>query len=331
MAFLPPGVTTATLAAMPQIAYYNTAIQEWQANTPFLEQGCDFKPMAQRAGRALQFWGQKPYLAGTSTATEGVPPNSLSLSQVTSDVFADQFVDWIGISDVASTFFITNSRIEASRNLSYRGALTANLVAVNAFDAAATADATARIDLGDNEFMLSSTVRKAESQLVGNSVPARDGGMYTCFMSAFMSYDLISDNVAGGAVDTMKRMPAGQSILEAGLVRGYQVMEWSGFRIVRTPTVSTFANYPSTGKTGYGAYFIGKEAMLASNVVGIDVPKSPTSFNVMVTPLTTPDLSNPALQTNCLVSYNWYLGVVGRPNTNGTSGFRRVRGEVSAV
>lgn len=331
MSFLPPGVTTASLAAMPQIAYYNTAIMEWQANTPFLEQATDFKPMAQRQGRTLQFWGQKPYLAGTSTASEGIPPNSLSLSQVTADVFADQFVDWLGISDVASTFFITNSRIEATRNLSYRGALTANLVAVNAFDAAATADSTARVDLGDNEFLLSSTLRKCESQLVGNSVPARDGGMYTGIMSAFMTYDLFSDNVAGGAVDTMKRSDQGRTILEGGLVRGYQVIEWSGIRVIRTPTVTTFANYPSTGKTGYGAYFVGKEAMLASNVVGIDVPKSPTSFNVMVTPLTTPDLSNPALQTNCLVSYNWYLGVVARPNTNGASGFRRVRGEVSAV
>lgn len=329
MAFLPPGVTSVTLAAMPQIAYYNTAIREWIPNTPFLEKCCDFKPMARRAGRTLQFYGQKPYGPATSTASEGLPPNSLSLSQVVSDVFADQFVDWIGISDVAEKFFVSDVKIDATRNLSLRGALTANLVAVTAFDVAATADSTTRIDLGDNEFMLSSTVRKAEAQLVGNSVPGRDGGTYALPMSAFMSYDLISDNTAGGVTDVAKRNDP--TILTDGQVRNYQEFLWSGCRIIRTPTISTFSNFPSTGKTGYGAYAVGNEAMLASNLVGVDVPKSPESFNVMVTPLTTPDLSNPALQTNCLVSYNWFLGVAPRPNTNGTGGFRRIRGEVSAV
>ena len=43
------------------------------------------------------------------------------------------------------------------------------------------------------------------------------------------------------------------------------------------------------------------------------------------------DLSNPMLQTRAIVSYDWFLGVVARPNTNGTPGFRRVRSEVSAV
>jgi hypothetical protein len=37
------------------------------------------------------------------------------------------------------------------------------------------------------------------------------------------------------------------------------------------------------------------------------------------------------MQTKALVSYDWFLGVVTRPNTNNTMGFRRIRGEVSAV
>lgn len=330
MPFLPPGVTSGSLAGFPLITYWNTAIQEWQANTPALAELCDFKPLPRRSGRAQQFYGQKPFGASTQTVSEGIPPSSESLSQVVSDVFADEFGNWIGISNVVNMMFINDGVNDATRNLAYQGALTGNQIAFNAFDAAATADATARIDLGDNEFMLSSTVRKVEAQLTGNNVPPRDGGMYTMVATPFMLYDLFSDNVSGGATDTLKRNPEGYTILRDGQVRGYQVLEWSGNRIIRTSTVSTFSNYPSAGKTGYAAYSVGREAMLASNLTGIEVPKSP-AFNVMVQPLTTPDLSNPMMQTRCICAYDFFLGVVGRPNTNGTSGFRRVRGEVSAI
>lgn len=330
MSYLPPGVTSGSLAGFPLITYWNTAIQEWQANTPVLAELCDFKPLPRRSGRTQQFYGQKPYNASVQPVSEGIPPQSEGLSQVVSDVFADEFGNWIGISNVVNMMFINDGVNDASRNLAYQAALTGNQIGFNAFDAAATSDATARIDLGDNEFMLSSTIRKIEAQLTGNNVPPRDGGMYATVMTPFMSYDLFSDNTAGGATDTLKRSDSGARILTDGQVRSYQVLEWSGNRIIRTSTVSTFANYPSSGKTGYGAYSVGREAMLASNLTGIEVPKNP-SFNVMVQPLTTPDLSNPLMQTRAIVAYDFFLGLVGRPNTNGTSGFRRTRAEVSAV
>lgn len=331
MSFLPPGVTSGTLAAFPQIAYDRTAIREWQANTPFLEELCDLKPMPRRSGRTMQFYGQTPFAAATGTVSEGTPPSSLSLSQVTSDAYADEYGDWLGISNVADLMFISDVVIDATRNLSYRGALTANLVAATAFDSAATADSTARIDLGDNEFLVSNTIRKAQAQLLGNNVSVRDGGVYGVAMHPFQSYDLVSDNTAGGATDVMKRNPQGQTALYDG-PRNYQLMEWSGCRIMLTSTVTTFTNYPSSGKTGYGAYVVGREAMLASNLMGVQVPNNP-NFKVMVKRFgdNDIDLSNPMLQTRAIVAYDFFLGVVGRPNTNSTAGFRRIRAEVSAV
>jgi len=330
MSFLPPGVTSGSLAGFPLISYWNTAIMEWQANTPALAELCDFKPLPRRSGRAQQFYGQRPFTSSTQTISEGIPPSSEALSQVTSDVFADEFGNWIGISNIVNMMFINDGVSDATRNLAYQAALSGNQLAFNAFDTDATANAVARIDLGDNEFLLSSTLRKTEAQLVGNNVPPRDNGMYTTVLTSFMSYDLISDNTAGGWTDVAKRTAGGYTALVDGQVRSFQVGEWSGHRIIRTSTVSTFANYPSNGKTGYGAYTMGREAFLASNLTGIEVPKSP-SFNVMVQPLTTPDLSNPMMQTRCICAYDFFLGLVGRPNTNGTSGYRRVRGEVSAV
>lgn len=330
MSFLPPSVQSGNLAGFPQIAYDRTAVLEWQANTPFIEMACDFKPMPRRSGRTNQLYGQKPFGGATGPVSEGIPPSGLSLTQVTSAVFADEFADWIGISNVVDAMFISDAAIDASRNLGYRGALTSNFIASNAFDSIAGSDATARIDLGDNEFVLSSTGRKAEAQLVANNVPPREGGLYTVLGSPFQIYDMISDNTAGGLTDVLKRSEQGQKELESGQVAKFTVFEWSGGRYVRTSTVPTYANYPSNGKTGYGMFMIGHEAVFASEIMGFKVPRNP-KFTVMVTPLDKPDLANPTLQTKTICSYDWFLGVVGRPNTNSTQGFRRIRAEVSGV
>lgn len=332
MPTLAPGVQSNTLAAFPQIAYDRTAIMEWQYNTPALEELCDFRPLPRRSGRTIQFYGQQPFSAASGPVSEAVPPPSLSLSQVFSDAYADEYADWIGIDNVAQTMFLADVTLDASRNLSYRGALTANQVAFNAFESASAAQSAARIDLSDNQFLLSNTIRKGEAQLRGNAVPGRDGGVYSTVMHPYMSYDFLSDNSAGSAADTLKRSEAGATTLKSGLSRGYQVMEWAGCRIITTPTVPTYANYPSNGKTGYACYTVGREAMLSSELMGQKVPRNPSfKVNVKYFGDNDIDLSNPTLQTRAIVSYDWFLGVVARPNTNGTPGFRRVRAEVSAV
>jgi hypothetical protein len=330
MSQIPPSVTSGGLQGFPQIAYDRTPVLEWQANTPAIEMLCDFRPMPRRSGRTNQFFGQKPFGGASSGVSEGIPPSGLPLNQATSAVFADEFGDWVGISNVVDAMMVNETALDASRNLGYRGALTANFVAFNGFDGIANADSTASILLGDNEFFQSSTVRRMEAQLVVNNVPPREGGMYTVACSGFQSYDIISDNTAGGVTDTLKRSESGQKVLEGGQVASYQVLEWSGCRIVRTSTVPTYSNYPSSGKTGYGAFFVGREAVLASEIMGFKVPRNP-KFPVMVTPLKEPDVANPLLQIRTIVSYDYFFGVTGRPNTNSTQGFRRVKSEVSGI
>lgn len=329
--YLPPGVTSATLgSAFPIVSYYNTAIDFWRANTPVLAECMDFKQMPRRSGRMQQFYGVQPFSGSLQKVTEGVPPNSEQQSTVVSDVFADEFGNWIGISNIVDMTFVNNGVTDATKNLSYQAALVGNLVGLTAVDSDATSNSAARIDLGDNEFILSSTVAKTEAQLAGNNVPVRPGGEYTMLMHGFMAYDLFGDNTAGGITDTAKRSESGQEELRDGISKNYTVTHWKGHRIIRTSTVSTFSNYPSNGKTGYGCYSFGFEAFLASNLTGIEVPKDP-QFQVMVTPLTTPDLTNPLLQTRCIVGYDFFLGVVARPNTNSTPGYRRIRAEISAI
>jgi N4-gp56 family major capsid protein len=330
MSQIPPSVQSGGLKGFPQIAYDRTPVLEWQANTPFVEMACDFRAMSRRSGRTNQFLGYQPFGGATSGVNEGIPPNGLTLPQQTSAVFADEFGDWIGITNVVDATAVDDVALAATRNLGYRGALTANFVASSQFDAIANADSTSQINLGDNEFTQSSTVRRVEAQFVANNVPPREGGLYTILCSAFQGYDLIGDNTAGGVADTLKRSESGQKVLQGGQVASYTILEWSGCRIVRTSTVQTYSNYPSSGKTGYGMIAVGREAVLASEINGFKVPRNP-KFPVMVTPLTTPDVANPLLQMRTICSYDFFFGVTGRPNTNSTQGFRRIKSEVSGV
>lgn len=330
MSQIPPSVQSGAQKGFPQIAYDRQPVLEWQANTPFVEELCDFRPMPRRSGRTNQFYGQVPMGGASSGVSEGIPPSGLPLPEVTSAVFADEFGDWIGISNVVDAMHVNDKVLDGSRNLGYRAALTSNFVASSQFDAIATSDTTSQVNLGDNEYVQSSTVRRVEAALVANNVPPRDGGLYKMLCSAFQSYDIISDNTAGGFTDTAKRYEGGQRKLESGQVASYSVIEWSGFSIVRTSTVPTYANYPSSGKTGYGAFGVGREAVLASEIMGFKVPRNP-KFPVMVTPLEKPDLANPLQQIRTLISYDFFFGVTGRPNTNSTQGFRRIKSEVSGV
>jgi N4-gp56 family major capsid protein len=331
MPSLTPGVQSSTLAAFPQVSYNRAAIQNWKFNTPALEELCDFRALPRRSGRNQQFYGTTPFVAASGPVSEAVPPPSLSLQQVVSNAYADEFGDWIGISNVAEAMFLADVTFDAANELSYRGALTANQVAFNAFEATSATQSAARIDLADNQFLLSNTIRKGEAQLVGNAVPGRDGGLYSTVLHPYMYYDFTSDNSAGSAVDVLKRNDV--SFFKTDMARGYTVVEWAGCRVIRTQTVPTYANYPSNGKTGYGCYTVGREAMLASELMGQKVPRNPNNFKVNVKHLSDDDISldNPMGQVKAIVSYDWFLGCVARPNTNGTPGFRRVRAEVSAV
>jgi N4-gp56 family major capsid protein len=333
MPSLTPGVTSATLAAFPQIAYNKQSIMEWQANTPALVELTDSRPMPRRAGRTQQFYGQVPFTAAPGPVSEAVPPPSLSLSQVVSQSYCDEYGDWVGISNVAKDMFLADITLDAQRNLAYRGALTANLVVFNAFESASAASAAARIDLTGT--MLAQTVKKAETQLMGANVPTRTGGMYSAVMHPYVCYDFTSDQTIGGYLDVARRnytAPSYVNALSKDMTVGYTVYDWAGVRIVRTSTVPTYANYPTAGLTGYASYFVGREAMISSELLGEAVPKDPNfKTRVQIFGDNDASLSDPLLQTRAIVSYDWFLGVTARPNTNGTPGFRRVRSQTAAV
>lgn len=333
---IPAGVTTVspTVKHQQQVWYDTVAVENFKANTPYY-MICNLRPLQQRSGRTLQLFGYVPYGPSNAKASEGITGPSLPLNSVINQIFLDQFVDYISYSDVALATFIDPAVQNGAKELAYRGALTVNQVIIAIVDAlvASGVDTRIAIDLADNEFLNSSTIRRAEFSLDGINAVRRAGGMYVGIGSPLALYDLFQDNTAGSMTDVIKRNDGGAELLQSGSKGSFTVVDWAGIRLIRTTTAPTYANFPSAGKTGYGTHIFGDEAFFASTLANGRLGQLPKDKNFTVTTSyftdATPD--NAALQTAAAVSYNFLFGVAGRPNTNGFYPFRRIRSEVSIV
>jgi hypothetical protein len=125
-------------------------------------------------------------------------------------------------------------------------------------------------------------------------------------------------------IDLLKHVQSGVSELKAG-VQGYRVIELSGVRYIETTTVPTYANYPSTGKTGYATYVVGMNAIFSVSLGATAVPNE-NNFR-LITRNWEPSSSDPAGVVGASIAYNFKYAVLARPNAVPT--FRRVQSEAS--
>jgi hypothetical protein len=180
------------------------------------------------------------------------------------------------------------------------------------------------IDLGDNEFFTAAIARQAVMSLRGQNARPKADGMFYGIIHPFVSYDLLNDNTAGGVIDIMKHVQSGVNELMRG-VQGYRVIDIGGVRYIETTTVPTYTNFPSTGKTGYATYVVGKDAIFSVSLGATQVPNE-NNFR-LITRNWEPSVSDPAGVVGASVAYNFKYAVLARPNAVPT--FRRVRSEAS--
>lgn len=143
-------------------------------------------------------------------------------------------------------------------------------------------------------------------------------------MHPFVGFDLLNDNTSGGVIDILKHVQTGVDELVRG-VQGYRIIELSGVRYIETTTVPTYANYPSSGKTGYATYIVGMDAMFTVSLGATAIPDQ-NNFN-LITRTWDPSVSDPANVIGASIAYNFKYAAVTRPNAVPT--FRRVRSESS--
>jgi hypothetical protein len=210
----------------------------------------------------------------------------------------------------------------SAAEMGYRAALTVNTLTSNAFEAAVAGSVS--IDLSDNEFFTASIARQAVMSLRGVNAKPKADGMFYGIIHPFNAYDLLNDNTAGGVIDILKHVQSGVNELTRG-VQGYRVIELSGVRYIETTTVPTYSNFPSSGKTGYATYVVGKDAIFSVSLGATQIPGE-NNFRLIVRNWE-PSLADPAGVVGASVAYNFKYTALARPNSVPT--FRRVRSEAS--
>ena len=321
--YSPASVTTATttLNHLASVWYDKVAVENLKANLPFLA-ATERKVLPQRSGKTIQIFGYQIFGPNTVPGSEGTVGSGIAPTTSTAQTVLNQYFDYMSFSDILIETAIDPIVENAAKEMGYRAAITVNSLTSSAFEAATTT--ATNIDLGDNEFFSAATARQAVMSLRGVNAKPKNDGMFYGIMHPFVGFDLLNDNTSGGVIDILKHVQTGVDELVRG-VQGYRIIELSGVRYIETTTVPTYANYPSSGKTGYATYIVGMDAIFTVSLGATAIPDQ-NNFN-LITRTWDPSVSDPANVIGASIAYNFKYAAVPRPNAVPT--FRRVRSESS--
>ena len=323
MAYSPASVvtTTSSLTHLATIWYDKVAVENLKANLPFLA-ATERRVLPERSGKVIQIFGYQVLSANVTPGSEGQVGTGIAPTTATNSTAVNQYFDFMSFSDLLVQTAIDPIVENASAEMGYRAALTVNSLTSSAFEAAVSGNVN--IALADNEFFTASIARQAVMSLRGQNARPKSDGMFYGIIHPFVAYDLLNDNTAGGVIDILKHVQSGVNELTRG-VQGYRVIELSGVRYIETTTVPTYANYPSSGKTGYATYVVAKDAIFSVSLGATGVPNE-NNFR-LITRNWEPDKSDPAGVVGASVAYNFKFTALARPNAVPT--FRRVQSEAS--
>lgn len=329
MSYSPASVQTGTanLNHLATIWYDRVAVENLKANLPFLA-ACERRRLPNRNGKTMQLFGYDLFGANTTPGTEGTVGTGTNPTSHTRSVTLNQYFDFMSFSDILVETAIDPIVENAAAEFGYRAALTVNSLVSTEFDVVGSLT-NCSIDLSDDEFMSAAIVRQAVMSLRGQNVRPKPDGYFYGIIHPFAAFDLINDNTAGGVIDILKHVETGVESMLRG-IQGYRVIDLAGVRWFETTTVPTDANYPSSGKTGYHAYVVGKDAVFACSLGATEVPGE-QNFNLIVKNYNDGSVADPANVIGATVAYNFKFAAIRRPGNADNTGMtlRRIRAEAS--
>jgi hypothetical protein len=182
------------------------------------------------------------------------------------------------------------------------------------FEAQAASDPAAVIAGIDDEFISAALVRQGVFHLRGLDVRPQADGLFAGIIHPFPAFDLMNDNVAGGVIDVLKYHKEGSEELMRG-VQGYRVIDIGGVRFIETTTTTTYPNFPSAGKTGYGTLIVGQDAVFSISLGATEIPEQ-RNFQLIVRNWE-PSAADPARVIGASCAYNFKYGALRVPQAVG--------------
>lgn len=328
MAYQPASVLTSTagLSHLSSIYYDRVGVENLKANLPFVATTSRRK-LPDRNGRTIQLYSYDLLGAATTPGSEGTVGTGENPTTSIRNVTVQQYFNFASFSDILVETAIDPIVENTAAEMGYQAALTANTLARTEYEAEATATSAIVTSCTDNEFLSASLVRGAAMSLRNQDVRPQSDGMFVGIISPAPAFDLLNDNTAGGVIDILKYHREGSEELQRG-VQAYRVIDVAGVRFIETTTASTFSNFPSSGKTGYGTYIIGQDAVFSVSLGATEIPEQ-RNFQITVRNWE-PSVADPARVVGASAAYNFKYAALRVPqNPSLNPRFRQIKCEAS--
>lgn len=268
--FQPAINTTQSVGLAPvatQIYYKKTGLDRLTQTFRFYSAG-DPDDIPKRSGRTVQWYRFNLLGSNTTPSAEGVVgiPLPLSSGQFTGTV--EEYSDFTNLSTLLIDTAINDMVAQAAEDMSYRAALSVDLTVRTEVEANSAA-----IQQTQGQYFSAADINAAITILKASNVLPREDGGWLAILHPYMTYDLLSDNTAGGFVEVMKYADPNRFISgEIGRI--------FNTRIVETTNVATVGTNP----TKYHGYIFGKGGLGVVSLAGrgpnnvVDPRKS--TFNI---------------------------------------------------
>lgn len=322
MAYQPAGVTTqsSTLAHLATVHYKREALDTLRQMFRFANV-CEPDEIPLRVGKTAQWYRYSVFGANTTPSSEGVVGTSLVPTTATISATVSEYSDFITTSSLLEETAIDPVVENCSRELGYRAGLTVDTLGRIEFDA----------NSGQNVNMLGATttvgdLRNVIAILKTNLVRPKDDGYFRGICHPYITYDLQSDNTAGGFIDMARWLKP--EVMSEGANLGL-VGRAAGVDIYESTNVGTSGTAPNVI---YNFYIVGNRAVGMVDLAGRGPSKvtDPTKQSFAIaTGKGGPALADPEGKIGSFVSYRFVM--VFKTMDTTTLRFRSLQSDASLI
>ncbi len=226
------------------------------------DQLCEKKKMPKASGNNVTWTRYDNFAANTSALSPGVIPAAINMSAAQLSATPLQYGDFITLSDAIELKSIDPIVESAQELLAYRAALSIDTLIRNQLHGNVTTQyASAAVsESAVTAVVAASDLRKAAKTLKTVGTKPMVGSDFLGLFHTASVYDLMSESVAGGFIDTHK-------YTEPGPILKGEIGKLWGIRIMESPNVQTGVN--GSAATTYRNYIVGKGAIGMVDLAGM--------------------------------------------------------------
>lgn len=244
--------TTPSLTHQATVYYERYGLDRLMAMFRFA-QVCEPHPLPLKSGKTLQMYRFALPGFNTTPAAEGYIPAPITQASTTISVTVEQYSDFMSSSALLEDTDINNTTDQMVDDLSYRASGSTDTIIRLEIDSN-----TAALKSTQGAFLSAQDYKAQVALLKGINVRPFSGTDFMDVHHPYVTYDVISDNTAGGFIDSLK-YANGQQVLngEIGRVGGVRLME--------STNVGTSGTAPNVL---YNTYIFGKGGVGICDLAG---------------------------------------------------------------